>query len=195
MIKSKVFTPEQAQYICRAYKKYALKDVTKRANAKFNTDFKDSQLANLFKVNGIKSGRTGYFKKGNIPWTTGTKGVVKAGPSAFKKGIKPSNTLPVGSSRINKDGHIEIKLDTGWITKQRMVWINHHGEIPTKHVIRFIDGNGKNCDIENLILVSSAENLQLSKLGYSKQPDELKESTLLIAKIIAKTANLGRVDG
>tara|TARA_R110002096_G_C14661646_1_gene728199 strand:- start:25855 stop:26436 length:582 start_codon:yes stop_codon:yes gene_type:complete len=193
MIRSKLFNEVHFEWISEAYKKYTLHEVTDRFNCKFDKDFKPSQINNFIRNNSIKSGRSGKFASGHTPWTKGTKGVVKAGSSAFKKGIIPHNTLPVGSERINKDGHLEIKLETGWVTKQRHAWKENNGPIPKNHFVRFIDGVCLNCDIDNLFLVNAAENLQLNKMKYSAQPEALKESTLLIAKIIAKTHALGKV--
>lgn len=33
---------------------------------------------------------------------------------------------------------------------QRVVWREHHGDIPEGHEVIFLDGNKKNCEIENL---------------------------------------------
>lgn len=195
MIKSKLFTQEQIKWIQRAYKKYARAEMTKRFNKKFDANIKVTQMATFVQTKGIKSGRTGQFNSGHETWNKGTKGVMKASSTSFKKGINVHNALPVGSHRINKDGHSEFKVaePRRWLTEQRLIWEYNHGPIPEKHVVRFIDGDYRNCDINNLFLVSCAENLQLNKLQYSKQPDALKESTLLIAKIIAKTHALGKV--
>lgn len=196
MVKSFLFNEDQIEFIRRAYKKYTLKELTVVFNDHYGTDFKKNQFENFVYTHKIQSGRTGRFKKGEKPWNTGTKGMTTGGSTSFKKGLIPHNHLPVGSERFNKEGHLEIKIGepSNWKTCHRIIWERYNGKVPPKHVVRFADGDPTNWgDIDNLVLVSHAENLILNRLQFSEMPEDLKESTLLIAKIIAKTHALGKV--
>ncbi|SEN44284.1 HNH endonuclease signature motif containing protein [Nitrosomonas marina] len=113
---------------------------------------------------GINS--EGRFTEGIVPFNKG-----KAHPSVgnsskhwFRRGMKPANHRPVGSTRLSKDGYIEIKVAEGrfkWRLLHREVWKKHHGSYPPKgHAIVFIDGNKQNCDINNLQLITRAELMQ-----------------------------------
>ncbi len=118
----------------------------------------------------------GRFNKGHIPWNKG-KHHASTGNSLktqFKKGQKPKNHRPVGSTRITKDGYIEIKIAEGmrqWRLLHREVWKKHHGSYPTKgQALIFIDGNKRNCDILNLRLVSRTELMSINSVhNYPKE--------------------------
>ena len=51
------------------------------------------------------------FKKGQVPWNKGIKNSTGHSESRWKKGNIPHTARPVGYERINKDGHIEIKVE------------------------------------------------------------------------------------
>lgn len=112
----------------------------------------------------IKSGRTGYFKKGSVPFNKGTKGLTTANKTSFKKGIVPHNTLQDGAirPRVDKRGvpYLYIRISKAkWVLYHRYIWEQNHGPIPAKHVVIFIDGNTLNCDAANLKLISMKENV------------------------------------
>ncbi len=106
------------------------------------------------------------FKKGHKPWNAGLK--IKQHPAAiktrFKKGNVPSSYLPIGSVTIrildrNPIPYMMIKLDEHkWVHAQVAIWEFYHGKVPSGMVVTFKDGDTMNCDIENLKLISRAEN-------------------------------------
>lgn len=108
----------------------------------------------------------------------------------ISSGFKSCN-LPVGSERVSK-GYILVKVaePNVWKEKQRVVYESMYGNIPTGSRIIFADGNRRNFDINNLILVTDAEALIMNtnKLRYSDA--DLTRSGVLIAKIIDKTNKL-----
>lgn len=186
---SKLFNKEQIKFMKANYAKLGRQGLTDALNEKFNTQFKKSQLVGYLKANKIKSGRTGYFKKGVPSWSKGTKGVLKANSASFKKGLVPHNVKPVGSERVSVDGYVEIKVkgSKAWKLKHRIVYEQHFGKLKPGDVIRFKDDNRLNMDPSNLIKVSRAEHHFLNKLGYSKADIELKPTLELLAKLQAKT--------
>ncbi|WP_269633179.1 HNH endonuclease [Pelomonas sp. BJYL3] len=73
------------------------------------------------------------------------------GSTQFKAGRPASearNYLPIGSHRINADGHVERKVTDDpsiyparrWQPVYRLVWEAAHGPIPAGHLIRFKPG-------------------------------------------------------
>lgn len=123
--------------------------------------------------------RDSYIKTGNVPVNKGKKWAEyltpeqqeKSRKTTFKKGDIPHNAYnEIGKIvvRAKKDGSekykfICIKLGD-WVLYHQHVWVQHFGEVPEKHVIRFKDGDPMNCDIQNLECVTMAENLRLNSL-------------------------------
>jgi hypothetical protein len=115
-------------------------------------------------------GQGSRFRKGHVPVNKGKKGWQAGGRSVetqFKKGTRPANYCPVGSyRRTTKEQHWVLKVqDHGtqrerWIALHKLVWIEHNGPIPPRHVVRFIDGDVDNVTIENLECISMVENMR-----------------------------------
>jgi len=190
------WTPEQAQFMRDGYRRLSVPDLTVALNAHFSMNKRNGQVEAFLNNRKILSGRTGCFPKGNVPWTKGTKGVVKPNSGNFKKGSIPPNRKPVGTERIDtKDGHLLIKTSqqnpyTGfpaWYRSKHVVmWEEVNGPVPPGMVVAFKDGNNQHCVIENLMLISRAELLALNQHGYKEMPDELKRSVLAVAKLEVK---------
>lgn len=49
--------------------------------------------------------------------------------------------------------------------KHRYIWQQHHGEVPKGSMVVFKDGNRKNTDISNLLLITRELNARLTKMG------------------------------
>lgn len=192
--KSKIFTPEQVQWFKDNYPLLSRRDLTAAFNKKFNQEREVKQITAFVKNNKIHSGRTAHFKKGQIPWSKGTKGVLKANSGSFKKGQSAHNHLPIGSERKVRDGYIEIKVAEPhkWVSKQRIIWEQHNGPIPPAHNIRFKDGNPENFEPDNLFMVNKSEHQVLNAMKFIQQPEEIKDTTLLLARISSKTIQLSK---
>ena len=95
----------------------------------------------------------------------------------FKKGHRPHNHRAVGSERINVDGYIEVKVaePNRWRVKHRIVWESVHGEIPRGFNVQFKNHNPLDCRIENLYLISKADQMAKENSFYAKYPKELQE--------------------
>ena len=134
--------------------------------------------------------RLSQFKKGSIPMNKGVKMPAhiyeKAKKTMFKKGNKPHNTRIEGefSDRKDKTGsiyrYIKIK-DAHWVLYHRYVWEQVNGPIPKGHVVMFIDGNTLNCTIENLKLITLAENAIRNSIH--QYPKEVKDLIKLKNKL------------
>jgi hypothetical protein len=96
-------------------------------------------------------------------------------PTMFKKGQASLNKRPVGSERVNVDGYIEIKVadPNKWRLKNRVIWEQHNSKIPPGHNIQFKDHNPLNCTIENLYIISQAEQMRNENSFLAKYPKEL----------------------
>lgn len=84
--------------------------------------------------------------------------------------------FPAGSERVNVNGTISIKTPNGeWMLKHHYVYTQTHGTIPDGHIIKFKDGNPKNCDISNLKLITRKELIELNR-DWEKGTKTLNET-------------------
>lgn len=181
---TKLFTAIQEQYIRARYLDLSRKELLRDVNRRYGLDLRLSQLVAFLKNHKIRSGRDGRFKKGNVPWSAGIKGVLHANRTSFKKGQRPANYKPIGSEITNCEGYVMVKVsDTNpyksstsgyYRFKHHLIWEAAYGDVPEGHVLRFIDGDRRNLTLDNLELVSRAENAQLNALGYNDAEPEIK---------------------
>lgn len=169
----RVYTTEQAKFIAKYYAVCSIAEVTDLFNQRFNTTKTKQQISAFTKNHRITSGRTGRFEKGNTPHNKGKKGWAAGGNSIktrFRKGNRPQTWVPIGSERITKDGILQRKIsDTGypqrdWKSAHALLWEQHHGPIPKGHIVRFRNGDKSDIRIENLELVSRAENMRRNSI-------------------------------
>lgn len=121
------------------------------------------------------------FKNGSVPLNKGKKVspeiYAKMQPTMFKKGHSPVNHREVGSERINVDGYIEIKVaePNRWRLKHRVIWEQVNGTIPRGYNVQFKNHNPQDCRIENLYLISKAEQMAKENSFWAKYPKEIQE--------------------
>jgi hypothetical protein len=140
-------------------------------------------------------GRKTRFRKGTVPPNKGKKqtefmskeAIEKTKATRFRKGLVPHNHKPIGYERINRDGYIEVKVRDEKYTrnfelKHRLIWEKHFGPIPESHNIQFKDGNKLNCKIENLYMISRADQVATEN-SIHRYPDELKRAIRLTTKL------------
>ena len=121
------------------------------------------------------------FKKGSVPPNKGKKMspevYEKVKETMFKKGNSPVNHREVGSERINVDGYIEIKVaePNVWRLKHRIIWEQHNGVIPAGYNVQFKNRNTQDCRIENLYIISKAEQMRTENSLVARYPKEVQE--------------------
>ncbi len=127
------------------------------------------QSGELLTIRGVET----RLKKGNIAHNKGKtmpeETRAKCEKSFFKKGHQAINAKPVGYERVGKDDYIEIRTEKGFKPKQRIIWEQHFGKVPPKHIICFIDGDKRNFDIGNLEMISRADNAHRNRFKYSSE--------------------------
>ncbi|WP_404317541.1 HNH endonuclease signature motif containing protein [Klebsiella oxytoca] len=168
----------RANYLLR------LDQLTIAFNHRFGTTRTGESLNGLRKRLGLKTGRSGCFLPGSVPPNKGTKGKTKANAGSFRKGHRPANIAAIGDEAFTKDGYIKVKVaePSIWQLKHRLVWEQHYGAIPAGRVVKFMDDNRLNCDISNLMLISSAENGVINR-WYPGASPEHKQTVLTLAQI------------
>ena len=177
-----------------------------RINAHFGWSMTMSQLKGYLNRNhlalwGIEAGQ---FRKGH-PSTKGVKMSAeqyrKCAGTMFKKGNRPKTAVPVGTivvakvakvAKVTNDGCSKEELyykkkvaePNHWKLLHRLVWEEHNGPIPRNHVITFLDGNWRNCDISNLMCISRGANCRANQDGLRFEGNpELTKSGLLVSEL------------
>lgn len=185
------YTDEQIAYLKELSDRGLFnREITRLFNERFGTSRTENAIQQQRCKYGIKTTARHYWPKGHKPWNAGMRGVNFGGEKTqFKKGHKPQNWVPVGSERITKDGYIDVKVQDGqgprnWKGKHIIIWEHHHGRpVPSGHAIIFGDGNNRNFDPENLLLVSRAQLCRMNQMGLIKNDARLTQVGALIANI------------
>jgi len=135
------------------------------------------------------TGIQGRFKKGHESWNKGKR--YKAGgrsvETQFKKGQRPATWVPVGSERVTCDGIRQRKVsDTGytpkdWESVHKLLWEEHNGPVPKGHMVVFKNRNREDIRLENLVLLSRAENARRNSIH--RYPEEVKSAMRAVGKL------------
>lgn len=136
-------------------------------------------------------GRKYRFKKGCEAWNKGMtqksfmseESIERTKGTRFKKGNRPKNYRPVGSTRVNVDGYVEVKVSdpSHWELLHRKVWRDANGEIPDGYNIQFRDGNKQNISLANLYMINK-EN-QMRENSIQQYPKEVKSLIFKLGKL------------
>jgi len=178
-------------------------------------EFLDSEESGRLRKGQARRGMEAtWFKKGHVPFNKGLRcpgwhaGRMKE--TQFKLGCRSGmaarNWVPVGTILADSEGYLRIKIRdanhgkeaTGfgntkvWPLYGRYVWEQHHGPIPPKHLVIFKDRDRSNCSIDNLELISMADNARRNSM-WSTMPRELAAVIQLNGALKRKLRSL--VDG
>lgn len=188
------FTPEVKLWLQYHYA-LPTDELVARFNERWETTTSGKALRSAGKRFGFKTGRDGRFVKGQErPAGSGAK-KGQHNATTFKKGQKPHNHLPVGVEIIDTQGYRRVKMaePNVWRFKHHLVWEEANGRpFPKGMVLRFQDGDSTNCQLDNLILITNAEHLQLSRTGFDQLPEEVKPVAVTLAKLQVATSRRGK---
>lgn len=156
-------------------------------------------LASLRKRKGWRTGRTGRFERGQVPFNKGTHFCPPGSEKGqFKKGQLPHNTKYLGHERLSKDGYVEISVAetspyTGfnrrYVQKHRYLWEKLNGAVPKGMVLKSVDGDRLNTAPENWIPISRGLLPRLAggrhekHIPYDGAPPELKPTLMAVAQL------------
>lgn len=187
---TKQYPQEIKNFIAENHRGIGHKDMAALLNENFGTNYTTKQISSYYGNHNLNSGLTGWFPKGHAPFNKGKKGVSYESMKAtqFKKGHLPYNYNPVGSEIVNGDGYVNIKIadPNKWKGKHILVWEEHNGPVPPGNAVIFGDGNRRNFDPNNLILVSRKQLAILNKNNLIKNNAELTKTGIIIADIYSK---------
>lgn len=190
----RIFSDEQERFIRKNVQGKSNKDLAELINHTFGLQITIAQIKGWKANHKLSSGLTGYFERGHVPINKGTKGMFNVGgnKTSFKKGQPARNHKPVGTERIDRDGYVIVKVqDDGpwhkrWHPKHKLEWEKVHGKIPPGFVLIFLDGNKQNITMENLKLVTQAQNLQLNRKQWRSEIPEATLAGVNLTQIQAK---------
>lgn len=108
----------------------------------------------------------GQFRKGNIPWNKGMKGIHLSKESEFKVNENVGSDHPSWNGGVHYNKKDCIYLWDGSkrrIRRPRKIYEENFGPIPEGHVVIHIDGNRYNDEPSNLRAISRSENLKRNR--------------------------------
>jgi len=188
------WTPQQDKWLRELYPETSNRQIARMMGRKYSSIKNRGQALGLKKSPAyLEREKPGCFKPGQPTWNKGISyqpgGRIKEGQ--FRKGQQPHNTMKVGAIRETKDGILQQKVtDTGyppkdWRSLHVIRWEEHHGRpVPPGHIVRFRDGNRRNFDDDNLVLVSRAENAVMNKMYQANDlPPEGFDVMLNLARL------------
>lgn len=199
------YPPEVWQFLKENCKGKTYKELTNLVNEKFGLNITTDKIKNAMNRYKLQNGLDGSFKKGNIPFNKGKKMpqevYEKCKATMFSKEDPSINNrthkyLPVGTEKTDKNGYVQVRVSepkSGWVGarfwryKHHLIYEEHYGKIPKGHKVIFADGNNRNFDVNNLVLVSCSELAKMNKEKlYYKGNAEATKVGVLIAKIELK---------
>lgn len=185
-----IWTGEEKEYLKKITPGHHYKEICELMNKKFNIEFTLNQIKGAVSRYKLNTGFSGCFEKGSIPFNKGMKGICAKGceKTWFKKGQEPINHRPLGSERITVDGYTEVKVEepNKWKLKHRLMWEKENGAISKGYAVVFGDGNTKNFNSDNLILVSRKQLLMLNRNKLIQNDSNLTRTGIVIADVLIK---------
>ena len=177
-----------AEYIRSNHKGIGPKQMAQLLNDTFGTRYTNAQLKGYYANHDLNSGLTGRFEKGHIPPNQGRKGYCAPGAEKghFQAGHTPHNKTPIGTILVKHDGYLWQKVGEGcrdWRQLSHILWEQANGPVPDGSRLIYKDGNKLNCTLENLALVTLAENAVMNVKGLRSDVPEHTETGILIAKV------------
>ena len=166
----KFWTPEQLTGLRHLYPHHTADVVARVVGRSMSSVYARAKLLGLAKsAEWLASDRSGrmqrgrtnpgtvstQFRPGLTPWNKGLLGATGLHPNCratqFQPGRLPQesrNYAPIGSLRLNADGHLERKVTDDrtlvparrWQPVYRLAWEAEHGPIPAGHMVVFKPG-------------------------------------------------------
>jgi hypothetical protein len=189
-----IWTPELVEFVKQNNQGRTAKELAELINQTFNMNLKGDQIKAVRGRLKIDSGLTGYFPKGHEPKNKGRKGYCAPGSEKgwFKKGHKPWNHAEVGDEAWTTDGYLKVKIaePNKWRHKHVLVWEAQNGKVPEGFMVTFRNGNHADCTIENLALISKAENGIMNTQHLRSEDPELTDSGIFLARLKNKISKV-----
>lgn len=119
---------------------------------------------------------------------------LEANRPSLKKGISHGTICRLDQKELMQMGYVDIKIadPNKWKGKHILIWEELHGPVPKGHAVIFADGNNRNFDPENLLLVSRKQLVRMNQRGLIQNDAELTKTGVIIADIYNKIGEAKR---
>ena len=194
--KRKTWARREVEVLHREYASTSTADLAARFGRSITSVYAKAALLGLKKteayLNGPDAGRlkpghsaaaSTRFQPAHRPPNKGVKGWQAGGDSEktrFKTGHRGGKAAelyqPIGTERVTKDGYLQRKvnddmpLQRRWKMVHNLVWEEHRGPIPRGHIVTFRNGKKDDIRIDNLELLSRAENMRRNSVHRFPKP-------------------------
>lgn len=193
------YTEEKIDWLRAFVPGHHYKEITEEFNKAFLCNKSIRAVSSVCKSHGIQTGFDGRYQKGNIPLNKGKKGC-PAGceKTQFKKGNIPPNIAEKYSIIKSTDGFWKIKIGNvnEWEMLSHFLWrCNYPDDLidPKTERIIYIDGNAENCNLQNLVKVTTYELLQLNRCYSDLNTNkELRKVALMKIRLQKKIREVGK---
>ena len=166
-------------------------------NLKKTDEFNRSESSGRMKDGEF--GKASRFQKNHVSFNTGKKwddfmtiqGKANSLRTTFKKGNLPKNTLHDGMITTRTDSKTKrtykfIRIALGkWQMLHVYNWEQVNGKLPKDKILAF-KGSTDDCSLDNLILITRAENMKRNSI--QRYPEEIKQTIRVLTKL-KKTIN------
>ena len=189
---TELFPAEVQEFIADHNAGITSQELAGMLNRKFGRDYTPRQIQSYRKNRHLPCGLDCKFQTGHLSHNKGRKGYVAPGCEKgwFRAGDLPENTLPVGTVITKGDGYLWKKVRNdliparkNWRQLHLLIWEEAHGPVPEGYLVIFKDKDRQNCVLENLAMVSMAENAVMNNCGLRFENAAHTETGILIAKI------------
>lgn len=188
------YTKEMKEFLNAYVKGHHYSEIREAFNKRFPEDpITTSQIKAYLNNNDLDTGYRGHFEKGMTPHNIGKKqsewmdeeAIKKSSVTRFKKGQKPVNYRPIGSTRVTRDGFVEIKVadPNKWDLRSRVVYRSVYGEIPRGCVVLHLNGISTDDSPENLKVIKRGELVRLNQQKLFGENLEINKSAVMIAQL------------
>lgn len=123
------------------------------------------------------------FPKGHVPVNKGLRrpgwGPGRMKETQFKKGQISKRWDPelylIGALRVNTDGYVKMKVCNApgaraWRSLHVILWEDEHGPVPKGHCLTFRDRDSLNVCLENIELITRADNMRRNAIHNLPKP-------------------------
>lgn len=166
---NRYYSPEQERFLKENASRMGREALTDAFNQKFGTRKNTRAIKAWCNKRGYNAPSDGRFRDGNVSWQTGlSKEEFRAHytEESFCRMLRPMRDANVKykigdetTDHGTDDPYIVTSLDysldfhSRMTPKGRYVWEQEYGPVPEGHCIIHLDGDRKNCDIENLACI------------------------------------------
>jgi hypothetical protein len=121
----------------------------------------------------------GSFKKGNIPWNLGKKGIHLSPDTEFKKGemIGKDHHSWRGGVQVVKNDCVYLNVGANQrVRRPRKVYEDTYGSIPKGWILYHLDRDSHNDDLDNLIAIPRAVLVRINSGRMNANYYEIKKT-------------------